>query len=465
MTRTLIVCALLTAVLPAARADDKAPAQTVVRLKVRPMAAPRPALRYQLLPELKEMSPGNPIQAYLRCFFEQHNFFRGKAGVEEREKYLAMPLADLPVKEVRDYGGHALRQADYAARLDTPDWQTLPRIRLEGVEMLLPEMHSLRILAGALKVRFRFEVAAGRFDDAVRTAKTAFALARTLGEHPTMIGNLVGIAVAIQLAESLDEMVAQPGCPNLYWALTDLPRPLVGLRKGLQGERVFFQKEMAMFDAATPLDEAGLARAVERIRQLRKGMAAPSDPKDDLRGWLDERAKDEARVMAARRRLAEAGLDPKQLKKLPALQVILLDEKRAYEEGRDEVSRWMSLPYWEAEAHLRPAAGDGRDVGLFGNGVAVAAGKVRRAQLRVEQRLALLRHVEALRLYAAANKGELPASLSGVGVPLPVDPFTGKPFIYKVEGKKAILQGTPPRGTPEAGQPGYNVRFEVTIGG
>ena len=29
----------------------------------------------------------------------------------------------------------------------------------------------------------------------------------------------------------------QPKCPNLYWALTDLPSPLVDLRKGVQGEQ------------------------------------------------------------------------------------------------------------------------------------------------------------------------------------------------------------------------------------
>ena len=33
-------------------------------------------------------------------------------------------------------------------------------------------------------------------------------------------------------------MLEQPGCPNLYWALTNLPDPLVPLDKGMDGERV-----------------------------------------------------------------------------------------------------------------------------------------------------------------------------------------------------------------------------------
>ena len=56
--------------------------------------------------------------------------------------------------------------------------------------------------------------------------------------------------------------------------------------------------------------------------------------------------------------------------------------------------------------------------------------KVQEAKARVERRLGLLRHVEALRLYAAEHDGKLPARLADIKVPLPVDPFTGKAFLY-----------------------------------
>jgi hypothetical protein len=46
-------------------------------------------------------------------------------------------------------------------------------------------------------------------------------------------------------------------------------------------------------------------------------------------------------------------------------------------------------------------------------------------------------------------------------VPLPADPFTGKPFLYKVDGATAHLRGMPPPG--EQMNPGYNVHYEVTI--
>ena len=46
-------------------------------------------------------------------------------------------------------------------------------------------------------------------------------------------------------------------------------------------------------------------------------------------------------------------------------------------------------------------------------------------------------------------------------MPLPADPFTGKPFLYQVEGDTAHLRGTPPPG--EKMNPGYNVHYVVTV--
>ena len=132
------------------------------------------------------MNPGNPIQNYLKCFMEQQKFFFDKEAFERREKLLAMPLKELPAQELQDYGGFALSQADWAARLDTPDWQILLKLKTDGVSLLLPDVQQMRSLAKALKVRFRAEVALGRFDDALRTAKTMFAMSRHLGEHPTL---------------------------------------------------------------------------------------------------------------------------------------------------------------------------------------------------------------------------------------------------------------------------------------
>src|SRR5262249_60215497 len=105
------------------------------------------------------------------------------------------------------------------------------KLKVDGISLLVPDLQAMRQPANALKVRFRAEVALGRFDDALRTAKTMFALSRHVSEHPIYIGSLVAIAVANVAIGPLEEMLEQPGCPNLYWALTNLPRPFVSLNK------------------------------------------------------------------------------------------------------------------------------------------------------------------------------------------------------------------------------------------
>lgn len=452
MWRTLPVCALLIAFTSICWGEDKAPEAntTVIRLKFKPMAAPKPALKYQLLPELREMNPGNPIQGYLKCFMEQGILFYNKQAVEQRDKWLAMPLHELPVKELRDYGGSAARQADYAARLDTPDWQILLKLKSDGIHVLLPDVQTLRSLANVLKVRLRGAIAERRFDDALVTIKTMLALSRHLGEHPTLIGELVGIdiasmAISPMASSPLDEMIQQPGCPNLYWALTDLPSPFIDLRKGVQGERVWMDTELEGLKEREPMTEGELQKIVER---LRKDLQPTTADFARINGLL----KDEDKLNAARKRLLAYGVPEKKLKEFPPLQVILLDGKREYEIYRDEEMKVMALPYWQASPIMDARKKPKGDM-LLANMV-VKFSKVKLAQARLDQRIALLRCVEALRLYAAEHAYKLPAKLEDIDLPLPVDPVTGKPFTYKLEGDTAHLHGA---------RLIYQVRYEVTL--
>lgn len=469
------ICAGIALLLPSfLHAADDAGTEMLIKLSVQPMALPKPAMKYALLPELRDMNPGNPIPGYLKCFMEQQNFFFNKQAIDNRELWQKMPLKDLPVEQLRGYGGSATRQADYAARLDTPDWQILLKLKSEGVSLLLPEVQQLRMLAGALKVRLRGDIADGRFDDAIHDAQTMFSLARHLGEHPTMISSLVGFAIAALTIDPLQEMVGQPGAPNLYWAFADLPKPLIDMRKGTQGERLFSVKEFALIRDDEPMSPAQLEQAVARIRELLKLVEGPGSPSGDVGAWIDQRAQDEGYVTAARKRLVDFGLSHERVKKFPPIQVVLLDEKRELEVRRDDIMKAMNLPYWQAEAvsgklWIKDLANQGKPKPLLGtrsrdllfSEMVPAAGRVRRAQARIEQRLALLTCIEAIRAYAAEHGGTLPAKLDDIGLPLPVDPFNGKPFRHRLDGATAHLQGSPPAG--EEKTPIYNLHFEITV--
>jgi hypothetical protein len=317
---------------------------------------------------------------------------------------------------------------------------------------LLPDIQKMRQLAADLQGRFRDEIALRQFDAAIYTARTMFALSRHMGEHPTLIGSLVGIAIAMVAIAPLEEMLEQPGCPNLYWALTNLPAPLISLEKGVEGERMIIMAELRDLDDKNPMTTAQLKKLIRYTdRLLESG--------DKTGEWMAERAKDEQYMRAARTRLVENGIPEDRLARFSNYQVILLNERLEYEIQRDEAMKFIPLPTWEALPRL-DKLGSTRTRALF-SGFIPAIQKVRRAQGRLEQRIALLRHVEALRMYAAAHGGKLPEKLTEIDVPLPVDPFTGKPFRYEVKDGVAHLRGNPPKGDEE--NPAYNLHYEITI--
>jgi hypothetical protein len=458
LPRTLLLCCAAVAAFahPCLAEETSATSEMLIRLNLQAAAAPKPALRYRLLPELKEMNPGNPIQNYMKCMMEQKKFFFDEAVSQNREKLLSMPLKEMPAQDLKENGRFALSQADQAARLDNPDWQVLLKLKADGIELLLPEVQQIRSLARALQVRFRAEIAQCRFDDAIRTAKTMFAISRHLSEHPTVIGNLVGMAIASMTIYHLDEMLVQPGCPNLYWALTTLPSPLISLDHGMDGERVMMAWVFRNLDDSAPMSKDQLNRFVKDGEKLLEA----GNQKPGVRAWLDAHTKDAAMISAARHRLVEYGLPEERLMKFPADQVILLDEKRELEIRFDDDAKTRNFPFWQVAALTTPIKVK-KPPALFADLLVPITINARMAQGRVDQRIALLRHIEALRLHAAEHAGALPAKLADIAVPLPVDPITGKAFRYEVSGNTAHLRGTPPPGREKI--PQFNIHYEITV--
>ena len=160
-------------------ANSTSPApETLIRLIVTAAPAPRPALRYQLLPELREMSPGNPIPNYMRCSVEQQGFFLDREALERREDLLVMPLKELAVQELQVHGQVALPgrpggQARHPRLADIAKTEGRWHRRVD------PRRAAAPARGRRPKVRFRAEVVLGRFDDAIGTAKTLFAMCAT----------------------------------------------------------------------------------------------------------------------------------------------------------------------------------------------------------------------------------------------------------------------------------------------
>jgi hypothetical protein len=442
------------------------------KLTVRPAPAPERALKYQLLPEVKDRSPGNAALLYQRAhspdWWSTH--FRQQRDLAKLERWLEVPLKQLPREEMRyleTWG--ALREVDLAARREYCDWQMTERARSDGLFLLLPDVQSFREYARLLSMRARLEMADGKIDKSLYTLQSGFSLARDVATAPTLINTLVSLAIAQHMADRVEELVQLPNSPNLYWALTTLPEPFVDLLKPLQGDRLFLEAEMPELKTieARPWSERDQEVALDNVVHFglyRQGVVPQKH--------LDRRLAFVALVIKtypeAKRFLLSRGRKAAEVEAMPSMQVALIYLLHTYQRIQDDQCKWAALPYWQASVGLQKAENDIRtaashlDLMPF-NEFLPAVQKVYEARVRFDRRVAALRCIEAIRLYAAAHQGKLPETLSDITeVPIPVDPVTGRGFDYAVAGDRVTLResrladGRPARMT----QP---LHYEVTF--
>lgn len=440
-----------------------------VKLTLSPMPVPSPALKYLLLPELLDQTPGNAALEYYRAFSpEWWRNIREPKLWEKITNAVQTPLKDFPRKELAWLeNNQMLRQVDRAARRENVDWGMGERLRRDGYNILLPDIQSLRNIATLLAVRARLEIADGHHDRAVHTLQTGMALAHHTGNGILLIQDLVGMAIAQMMLTQVEELIQLPNAPNLYWALTDLPRPFFDLRKAMQGEKLGL---VASIPELRTLETKRLTE--EQQQRLLQGLGGGAE------SLLFERKPDQtsrlvgmALVLRAypesKKTLIAEGRKPEEVEALPMLQVVLIHSLHQYQRLGDDLFKWFSLPYWEARPRIEKAdrrihQAHQRLQGMPFLDVLPAIQKVIASSARVDRRIAALRCIEAIRLHAAAHEGKMPASLDALTeVPIPLDPMTGKPFTYRVAGEGAMLSAPPPL---EEKANSYNsLHYELTI--
>jgi hypothetical protein len=472
MSRGLAVLVCLVAVGPA---GAQPPPLKPIELTLHPAAPPTPALKYRLVPELRDLTPGNGLVLYYRAFSPEWMHHRKPEMAKAINQWLDNPKQQ-PGKELRWIENYkALQEIDLGARRQFCDWEMADRLRKDGIAFLLPDIQAFRGFGNLLAIRIRFEIADGHYDKAAHSLQTGFRLARDLGEGPTLIQALVGIAIGAMMLNQVDEWVQTPGSPNLYWSLTNLPHPFVSLRRPMEGERMVVDsllpglREILADPKGAPLAPQQLQGQFEKM-----GSALAMEGAMEGTGGIWENRALYAPAVAkaypgAKRFLLAQGWSAEQVEAMTMLQAVLMHQVYTYDRLYDEMMKWEGLPYWEmraglerSEKLLKQAKAAGEASAVLATLLLPAVQKVFFAQARLERKIAALRCVEALRLYAAAHDGKLPAALSDITeVPVPLDPVTGKAFDYKAEGDKATLSAAPPAG--EQPGPGNALRYELTM--
>jgi hypothetical protein len=416
---------------------SKCSAEPWHELTVSPRAIETPLMKYRLLPAEYELREGNAAPILDRLPWEQTKYF--SEVVPKFGEYLDVPLDSPKLRGPEIFGFfHALKRAAYRK---TADWQ-YPIGEEPFGDILLPDVQGGRSIVGyGLSVWIRQRLAHGDLAQAREGILVGLAVTRHYGRTPFVITQLVCAAVDSILLSRVAELVSQPDSPNLYWALTQLPRPLIDLRPSIEMQQRFLQMTIPGLDdlsqiktptdwnrrafaiihffresdASIRLQPGGNARAFELVVQVARAelptwtegganrVAAMSDGEAALR-WIIDDYGDLSGEMTALMSLEP----PLAIPRLNALQ------KRIKE--------------------FQAAVGSPKSY------LVIASVNNYIGTHKIERGIDALRVVEAIRNYAAGHGSRLPESLDKITeVPVPNDPFTGKPFHYELKDGVAAL--------------------------
>ena len=222
----------------------------------------------------------------------------------------------------------------------------------------------------------------------------------------------------------------------MYWALTALPRPLIPFRDQTELERRLPERMFPeLVSAAQPHTDAEWTSLLERLHNRMTRVAATYEtevaipPLDRFNAAL---------LPAARQFALRSHLTPMSDAHLLMLYIadhVATTWDELLKATYLPMDQWGDLP---KSLEQRAATLKQGPLQLFET-ISAATFNANRAVLRAHRKIAALRVVEALRAHAAAT-GKLPATLGEVKVvPLPDDPATAKPFVYKLENGAATL--------------------------
>lgn len=455
----------------AAATTASQPATPPQSLTLQPAPLPRPALHYRLAPDPATLVDGNAAPLYLMAV--THHLMGdarpAEATVDQVTAWLDAPLDQLPRQQAAalvDAYASPLHFCELAARRTRCDWG-IPE-RDDGFMTLLPQLHDLRVLGLVLALRERLQIADGKFDDAAHTCQTGLALAHHLSGEHYMIQALVAAAIAQRMLAPLDDWQRATSSPNLYWALTDLPTPLVDFRASIRKEQasVSFALPDIAEARAGHLTPEHYARLTRQLAEIFRGKAVGGSDADQQKAIDASEAALNNPPATAKETLRRLGYDAAKINAMKPSELLGLAWTAQYDDLSQDIYKWSALPFPQAIGPmmksmntLAAARGDAIDNPLLGLPSTPRAYWI---ITRLDRRLAQLRTVEALRNHAATHANKLPASMADLpeGSPAPADPSTGRAFEYRLTDDGAVLASPAP---PAVGSPEDAMELHVSF--
>ncbi len=433
-----LLCILTTTVACGADpAPAKKPGDPWHDLTLTPRAIERPLSKYRLMPAEFELHEGNAAPILLRLPWEQTPYFANE--VPKLAEYL-----DLPLNSPRFQGNDVFpffKRIKSAAYRRTADWQ-YPIGEQPYGDILLPDVQGARFVVGqGLSAWIRQRLSQGKLDQAQEGIRVGLAVVRHYGRTPFAITQLVCCAVDSMFLSRIAELISQPESPNLYWALTQLPRPLVDARHAVEMEERFLQMTVSGIDDLNQIrtKEEWTGRALAVIQFFRESDQQAERGKN---GDAFERVVKAARadlpasIEGGAKRVDQMSDGEAALRWLLEVNNDLAGERTALNSMAPPQAFPRLAAIYERIKDLRTV------LGVKGSYLMTSILSTYISSHKLEREIDALRIVEALRHYSATHDGHLPESLDKItDLPIPNDLFTGKPFHYEVKDGVATLSG------------------------
>ena len=204
-----------------------------IELTVNPSKTTEAAQQYRLLPTAEEQTDADAVPLYQKAIQSLPQDYQSKQFSDWRKlppDQLPVELVETALKKLKP----TLNLLTQAARCNKCNW---PFVKPGQVsQQYMDDLSKYRQFAFILDVQAKLQIAQGQYDRAIDTIKISLTMTKHLGDAPTLIQGMVGISIAALNQSRIEQFIHSENAPSLYWAIEDLPQPLVDINKAIKIE-------------------------------------------------------------------------------------------------------------------------------------------------------------------------------------------------------------------------------------
>lgn len=424
--------------------EDAAPDWT--ELTISAAKEPVPSLKYRFWPHPNDLKAGRAETHFYRALILYREIDREVRQQAESEFLENFEKADSQdVEEYLRLAATTIEELEALSLSTDQSWDlgVRNRLGLAWYSILLPDVQDARALARLLSVRAEYQLRQKDFEGFAQTMQTCFRLAGFVGQGEIIVQQLVGVAIEGSFLQLVEKAISTPNCPNFYWALASIPRPLCDFRRSFEFEATLLVRAFPFLEEARDgklSDDQWrqkLMTAGEDVRELSNASLTLMVPMGLLLG-------SQAQADAAKQRLLEIGYTSADLDDRGRVELIALQTYVELLTIQDNMIKAAFLPPHKSQGVLerseavfeRMTSNNGEpSLALIIAGLLLPAQRqALHAGYRTDFNLKRLLTIESIRDYLAHPSGRFPKTLDQLTrLPAFDDPYTGDALDYELD--------------------------------